>query len=281
MATVFSTKGKCYLTMKSYIEKIVEEWKIDKIKEYPHTRELFNVDETQDKLSVEDADAFHRCVAQLLYLATHVRPDILVSVIFLTSRVKAPTIEDRKKLMQCLAYLKGTSHLGLCMKADKNGLLSINCYSDASFNVHLDAKSHGGIAIFLGGAATLLKSYKIKMVNKSVAESELSVLSDATSLLVHEREFAIAQQFIDASDNVVIHEDNEAAIHLVKNGRSTSDRTKHILLRHFFVKQYLDDGTFILTHCKSENMIADILTKPLQGEQFFKLRAILLGYADV
>ena len=66
----------------------------------------------------------------------------------------------------------------------------------------------------------------------SVAESELSVLSDATSLLVHEREFAIAQQLIDASDNVVIHEDNTAAIHLVKNGRSTSDRTKHILLRH-------------------------------------------------
>ena len=167
------------------------------------------------------------------------------------------------------------------MKADKNGNLSLNCYSDASFNVHLDAKSHGGIAIFVGGAATLFKSYKIKMVNKSVAESELSVLSDATSLLVHEREFAIAQQLIDASDNVVIHEDNTAAIHLVKNGRSTSDRTKHILLRHFFVKQYLNDGTFILKHCESENMIADIFTKPLQGEQFFKLRAILLGYAEV
>jgi len=82
-------------------------------------------------------------------------------------------------------------------------------------------------------------------------------------------------------DDVNDDETDAAAIHLVKNGRSTSDRTKHILLRHFFVKQYLDDGTFILTHCKSENMIADILTKPLQGEQFFKLRAILLGYADV
>ena len=71
------------------------------------------------------------------------------------------------------------------MKADKNGNLSLNCYSDASFNVHADAKSHSGITIFLG--ATLFKSYKIKMLNKSVAESELSVLSDVTSLLVHER----------------------------------------------------------------------------------------------
>ena len=136
-----------------------------------------------------------------------------------------------------MVILNGTSHLGLCLKADKNGLMKLSCFADASFNVHPDAKSQGGIAIFLGGAVTLYKSYKIKMVNKSVAESELSVLSDATSLLVHEREFAIEQQMITAYDEVIIHEDNTAAIHLVKNGRSTSDRTKHIALRHFFIKQ--------------------------------------------
>ena len=63
--------------------------------------------------------------------------------------------------------------------------------------------------------------------------------------------------------------------------KSTSDRTKHISLRHFFIKQYLDDGTFNLQHCESENMIADILTKPLQEEQFYKLRAVLLGHAEL
>jgi len=134
--------------------------------------------------------------------------------------------------MQCFAHLKGTSSLGLCLCADKNGKLMLNCYSDASSNVHPDAKSHAGIVIFLGADSTSFKSYKIKMVNKSVAESELSTLSDATSLLVHEREFAIAQQLIDASDNVIIHEDNTAAVHLVKKGRSTSDRAKHILLEN-------------------------------------------------
>ena len=35
---------------------------------------------------------------------------------------------------------------------------------------------------------------------------------------------------IDGKDEVIIYEDNEAAIHLVRNGRSTSDRTKHIAL---------------------------------------------------
>ena len=42
----------------------------------------------------------------------------------------------------------------------------------------------------------------------------------------------------------------------------------------------MDDGTFELRHCESENLLADILTKPLQGEQLFELRAMLLGYAD-
>ena len=36
-----------------------------------------------------------------------------------------------------------------------------------------------------------------------------------------------------------------------------------------------------LKRCESENMIADILTKPLRGEQFFKLRAVLLGRAKL
>ena len=125
----------------------------------------------------------------------------------------------------------------------------------------------------------LFKSYKIKIVPKSTAEAELNVLSDATSLLVHDREFAIESQLIDGKDEVIIYEDNEAAMHLVKNGKSNSDRTKHIALRHFFVKQYLDDGTFNIVHCPTEDMIADILTKPLQGPQFFKLRALILGHA--
>ena len=78
---------------------------------------------------------------------------------------------------------------------------------------------------------------------------------------------------------LAIYEDNEAAIHLVKNGKSNSDRKKHIALRHFFVKQYFEDGTSNIVHCPTEDMIADILTKPLQRQQFFKLRAIALGHA--
>ena len=77
-----------------------------------------------------------------------------------------------------------------------------------------------------------------------------------------------------------MYQDNQSTMRLAENGRSNSDRTKHIKLRYFFVKQYLDNGEFELEYCPTESMVADILTKPLHGEIFKRLRAMLLGYTD-
>ena len=77
MVLDFGAKGKCHLTMQSYIEKIVDEWRITE-KEYPQTRDLFKITADSNILNKDEAAAFHRCVAQLPYLATNVRPDILL-----------------------------------------------------------------------------------------------------------------------------------------------------------------------------------------------------------
>jgi hypothetical protein len=49
-------------------------------------------------------------------------------------------------------------------------------------------------------------------------------------------------------------------------------------LRYFFDKKYVDSGDFQVTNCPTDAMVADILTKPLQGEHFIRLRASHLGY---
>ena len=64
---------------------------------------------------------------------------------------------------------------------------------------------------------------------------------------------------------------------LAENGKSDSDRTKHIEVRLFFVKQYLDDKAMV-SHCPTKETIADALTKPIQGEQLRILRDVLLGH---
>ena len=64
----------------------------------------------------------------------------------------------------------------------------------------------------------------------------------------------------------------------MKNGRSINSKSKHIHIRYFFMKQYFDNGDFKMIHCPTAMMVADLNTKPLIGESFLYLRAVMLGY---
>jgi hypothetical protein len=65
---------------------------------------------------------------------------------------------------------------------------------------------------------------------------------------------------------------------LAEKGRSTSEKTRHINIRYFFVKDRVDAGELLITYLSTDEMIADVLTKPLQGTLFVKLRNLLLNY---
>ena len=114
-------------------------------RERPHIKELFNVNPDANKLDQQQRESLHRCVGKLTHLAHRCRPDALCSAIFLSSRVQEPTTEDWSKLMRLLRYLNSTPNLGLRLQPDKDGKLRLQCYCDASFNVHEGAKSHAGV----------------------------------------------------------------------------------------------------------------------------------------
>ena len=65
---------------------------------------------------------------------------------------------------------------------------------------------------------------------------------------------------------------------LERNGKlSSSERTKHIATRHYFIKDKIQKGEVDEVHCPAEEMIADFFTKPLQGQLFFKFRKEIVG----
>ena len=68
-----------------------------------------------------------------------------------------------------------------------------------------------------------------------------------------------------------------STIALIKNGRSSSERTRHISIRYFWIKDRIDQGEVVVEHLPTLDMVADILTKPLQGQRFIRLRSLLLG----
>jgi len=67
-----------------------------------------------------------------------------------------------------------------------------------------------------------------------------------------------------------IQVDNEAAIRLVQNPEYHR-RTKHILTRHFFVREKVTEGEIGVQKITTELQVADALTKPLHGPRMKQL----------
>jgi tagatose-1,6-bisphosphate aldolase non-catalytic subunit AgaZ/GatZ len=152
----------------------------------------------------------------------------------------------------------------------------IKAFIDASYGVHKDCKSHSGLCITLGSGPIMTKSTKQKIVTKSSTEAELVAESDFASEAMASRDFLAAQG--ELTDAAVIFQDNMSTIAMIDNGYSKSDRSRHINIRYFWTKERVDMGELSIVYLPTDEMIADILTKPLQGDKFIKLRSLLLNW---
>jgi hypothetical protein len=79
---------------------------------------------------------------------------------------------------------------------------------------------------------------------------------------------------------VTVMQDNKSGIIMMELGYSTSERTRHIKTRYCFIQDRINAGDTVLQYLPTEAMIADILTKPLQGGVSRELQASLLNYVD-
>jgi hypothetical protein len=109
---------------------------------------LFKVDEDAMKLDQAWAKAFHNITAKGIYVDKKARPDISLSIAFLTTRVKGLDIDDWCKLCHLVEYLHSMRGLPLILAT--NGTSVLSWYFDASFAVHPDMRGHTGGAMSMG-----------------------------------------------------------------------------------------------------------------------------------
>lgn len=69
--------------------------------------------------------------------------------------------------------------------------------------------------------------------------------------------------------------DNIATINLVRIHVVHGSR-KHIKMRFNYLREQVNNGRLCLEHCRSENQIADIMTKAMQVKLFKKLRSLMV-----
>jgi hypothetical protein len=274
MSFDFSTTGIVSITMEGYVKELVSSTGVQGTAATPAASYLFTVRDTVQRLNKQQTELFHSTVMRILYLAKRVRGDILLATSFLSTRVLSPDMDDQKKLNRLLQYINGTQELGIKLSYSPES--HIQAYIDASYGVHSDFKSHSGMVISIGVGPVDLRSTKQKLTTKSSTESELVSLSDMCGRVIWQRDFLIGQGMLPRAAKVL--QDNQSAMALIKRGSSNSERTRHVAIRYYWVKDRVDSGELEVVYCPTEDMIADILTKPLQGELFIKLRQLLLNW---
>lgn len=224
-----------------------------------------------------DPGRYREIVGSLIYLMTCTRPDISWVISKLSQTLSCPKMEDLVTAKHVLRYLKGTMEYELCFRKHSSEL-NLIAYSDADWASSLkDRHSTSGYCFSLAknGALISWKSKKQPTIALSTCEAEYISLAATT------QESLYLMQLLNSIDNKVyecttVYEDNQGAIALSKNP-VRRQRCKHIDIKYHFLREVVASGKMDIVYCQTENMVADILTKPATRIKLDKFKHILFG----
>ena len=216
---------------------------------------------------------------KLMFLATRTRPDLLTTVTALATKCKSPNHHDLIRLERVVGYLHNTKDMGIKVHVKD---LDIYAYIDASWACHSDLKGHTGILCTLGknGFPVMFKSQKQKVVTRSSTEAELAAMFTGLDIVLYLRRL-LKFFAVDVSKSITIFQDNTSAIKMAYMGRGASGSTsKYMDLKYFWIKDYLESKLFTLEYLNTDRMLADFFASPRIGQDFRRLRDIIMGYAQ-
>jgi hypothetical protein len=186
--------------------------------------DLFIINKDIEKLSEEGATAFHNLVAKTVYVSKHTRPDVSTAI-FLTTRVRAPDVDDWRKLSDLVEYLRVDRLRPLILSTNGSGLLM--WYVNASFAAHPNMRSHTGGGLTMGRGFPTVSSIKQKLNTRSSTESELVGVGNMMTIIVWSCYFLMAQGY-GVTQNLFL-KDNKSSMLLEKNGKALIGKcTQHI-----------------------------------------------------
>ena len=151
---------------------------------------------------------------------------------------------------------------------------------DADYNNDLeDRRSRSGILVYLGNSPIIWASRKQHCNVISTTEAEY------VALALCAQEVRWARQLLEelghpSPSPTPISEDNRGCWYLAVTGAS-NPRTKHIDIRHHFIRDYIAKGICNVIQCGSMQQLADIFTKGVDPEQFNRCRTALRLVSNV
>jgi len=211
---------------------------------------------------IVDGEAYRKLVGSLIYLASRTRPDISCAVRAVSEHLSHPTKESWLAAKRILRYLSDTLDYGLFYSKNDNKK-HIKGISDADWGGCINTRrSVTGNMVFMGNNLIMWNSSKQHTVALSSTEAEYLGLTDTMKDLLWLRNILTEINYRTDNEPLQLVGDNAGSIDLARN-QVTLSRSKHIDIRHHFIRHHVENGDIKLTHVPGIENTADILTKGL------------------
>lgn len=210
---------------------------------------------------------YAQLVGSLMYLSICTRPDISQAVGALARYMANPSVAHWQAAKTVLRYLAGTADYGITFGVGTPGL---EAYCDADYAGNTDnRRSTTGYVFILHGGAITWCSRQQPTVAASTTEAEYMAAAAATKEALWLRK--LLADLGHTADTIYIRADNQSAIKLLKNP-IFSPRSKHIDVIWHFARERVARKEVGFTYTKTDDMVADALTKPVPPTKFYFCR---------
>lgn len=261
------SKGLIFLDQTKYINEVLEKFNM------ANSNSIDTPSDPNQRLkkgSSDDADfndhtiPYQQAVGSLMYLTQGTRPDLAFAINNVCRYNTCYTREHWTAVKRILRYLHGTANLKLTF--GKNANHNITGFTDADWGADVnDRKSVTGFVFTRSGGSISWCSKKQPTVALSTAEAEYMALSACTQEAMWLKQ--LDDEIFGTNRPMNIFCDNQSAIQIAENN-GYSSRSKHIDLRHHFVREKVIDKSCILHYVNTNDNLADALTKALFKQKF-------------
>jgi hypothetical protein len=206
-------------------------------------------------------------IGSLLYM-TASRPDVMFSVYMCARFQASPRESHLKATKRILRYLKRTQNVRLWYP--KGAKFELIGYSDSDYaGCKVDRRSTSGTCQLLGRSLVSWPSKKQNSVALSTAEAEYIIAASCCAQILWMK--ATLKDFGIKFNKVSLLCDNESVVKLTNNPVQHA-RTRHIDVRHYFIRDYQQKGNISIENIGTDDQLANIFTKPLDEKRFCKIR---------
>ena len=267
------------ISQKAYIEQVLERFGMANCKSVATPAEGVLMRLTDDDKASTDRE-YMSLVGSLLYAAIVTRPDIAFAVQSLGRHLQRSGAEHWIAAKRVLRYLQGTISLGIMY--GKNGAHELDMigYCDADWGGDRDTRRSTTAYVFMLAGGSITWASKLQpTVALSSSEAEYMAVSAAVQDAIYMRQL-LSDLGYPQDHPTVIFEDNQGCIALSENP-VMHKRTKHIDMRHHFIRERVESKEIALQYVATEHQLADLLTKPLMRLRTIKMRDVILGYKEL